>query len=647
MSGVVFECGGAAEVTVTGTIRDNEPVSLPDLSISAGAATIEEGENTVFTVTSSIAPMTNELEVVLNVISVGGSNFVDMYGHRTVTLTFNGGTSATYTLATNNDELDEPDGDLAVTLLRSPSDNYTVGDPATATVTVTDNDETASELTLSGPASDITEGDNAVFTVTASPAPTEALTVEFLVHRTSGDFVTPGEIGRNPETLTFTSGGGGTATATYTVTTVDDNIDEYDGSVAVRLFKPDGNSQNYTVAGVQEAEVAILDNERPVVTLSGPASVTEGDGDNSVVFTVTANPVPKGSLWMELSVSQTGNFLVDGQTKGFTETTLGFPPVGDGTATATYTVLIDDDDINELDGSVTLRIRAQGFFASSLDFVVMGGTQEVTVPILDDDNIRLEITADASSVTEGSGSPAMFTITAGSVPASPLEVRLGVGGDGDFVAGANLGIKTLTLDGVATAAYTVDIVNDEIDEDNGMVTVSLLPPAMERAYAIGSRSSATVSVADNDVATLSIRERASPVIEGVNTHAEYIVMAANSSKSEIGVRLGVAEDTADGQSFVAVGTRAAILTFTPSGTDSTAIYPVAIVNDGNMETNGAVTVTLLADNPVYNLGTPVSAIVNVIDDDTMPTLTVADVTARERAETLVFEIVSNWRSPGD
>ena len=344
-----YTVGTPANVTVALTDDD-----VPALSISAGAATIEEGENTVFTVTSSIAPMTNELEVVLNVISVGGSNFVDMYGHRTVTLTFNGGTSATYTLATNNDELDEPDGDLAVTLLRSPSDNYTVGDPATATVTVTDNDETASELTLSGPAS-IPEDEDAVFTITASPAPTEALTVEFLVlgeegDFTKGSFLESGEAGRTQQTLTFTGG-----TATHTVLIDDDGVDELDGSVTLRLSKPVGNSQNYTVVGgTQTATVAIRDNDTPELTLSGPVSITE---DMDAVFTITANPVPKRTLWVQLSISQTGSFLEPGQQRG-PQPVLGFSTVGDGTAVATYTVAIQDDTINEADGSVTVTLTA-------------------------------------------------------------------------------------------------------------------------------------------------------------------------------------------------------------------------------------------------------------------------------------------------
>ena len=634
-----YTVGTPANVTVALTDDD-----VPALSISAGAATIEEGENTVFTVTSSIAPMTNELEVVLNVISVGGSNFVDMYGHRTVTLTFNGGTSATYTLATNNDELDEPDGDLAVTLLRSPSDNYTVGDPATATVTVTDNDETASELTLSGPAS-IPEDEDAVFTITASPAPTEALTVEFLVlgeegDFTKGSFLESGEAGRTQQTLTFTGG-----TATHTVLIDDDGVDELDGSVTLRLSKPVGNSQNYTVVGgTQTATVAIRDNDTPELTLSGPVSITE---DMDAVFTITANPVPKRTLWVQLSISQTGSFLEPGQQRG-PQPVLGFSTVGDGTAVATYTVAIQDDTINEADGSVTVTLTAISNFGPITEYTVDTTNNTATVSILDDDNIRLTIAADAPSVTERdqSSDPAVyaeFTITAGSVPASPLEVRLGVGGAGDFVADADLGIKTLTLDGVATATYTVGIVPDEIDEDDGMVTVSLLPPAMERAYAIGSPSSATVNVVDNDAATLSIAARASPITEGVETHAEYIVTAAGSGKSEIEVRLEVTEDTADGQSFVAVGTQTVTLTFTPSGSgESTAVYPVAIVDDGDSETDGAVTVEILSavSGQDYSLGTPVSAAVNVNDDDSAaPTVTVADVTASEGAEALSFELV--------
>ena len=74
--------------------------------------------------------------------------------------------------------------------------NYT-GAPASATVSVTDDDGTMTDpvVTIMG-GSAVTEGGNATFTITASPLPTETITVNLTVaDDTTSDFVASGNEG--------------------------------------------------------------------------------------------------------------------------------------------------------------------------------------------------------------------------------------------------------------------------------------------------------------------------------------------------------------------------------------------------------------------------------------------------------------------
>ena len=113
-------------------IVDND--TLPEITVAAGASPVTEGGDAVFTVTASPAPAA-DLAVTMAVAADGDYGIAD--GSRTVTIPATG--SATLTLATTGDEVDEPDGSVTATV--AAGDGYTVGDPASGSVSIQDNDE--------------------------------------------------------------------------------------------------------------------------------------------------------------------------------------------------------------------------------------------------------------------------------------------------------------------------------------------------------------------------------------------------------------------------------------------------------------------------------------------------------------------------
>ena len=445
------------------TVRDDDAPTLatPVVTLSAGSA-VTEGGDAVFTLTATPAPAA-DLSVSVTVASDGDWGVTA--GSRTVTIPTTG--SATMALATADDGTDEPDGSVTVTV--ADGSGYTVGASASGSVAVQDDDLPPPVVTLSA-GSAVTEGGDAVFTLTATPAPAADLPVTVTV-ATDGDWgVTPGS-----RTVTIPTSG----SATLTLATSDDSADEPDGAVTVTVADGSG----YTVGASASGSVAVQDDDLPppVVTLSAGSAVTEG-GD--AVFTLTATPAPAADLPVTVTVATDGDWGVTAGSRTVTVPTSG---------SATLTLATTDDAADEPDGSVTATVQAGSGYT-------VGASASGTVAVQDDDLPPpvVTIAAKAASVTEGGD--AVFTLTADRAPDADVTVTLAVSetGDGDHVAAADEGPATVTVPkGATEAAFAVATVNDDVDEPDGAVTVAVTACA---GCTAGDPASASVEVKDDDLA---------------------------------------------------------------------------------------------------------------------------------------------------
>ena len=133
----------------------------------------------------------------------------------------------------------------------------TTGTPSAPTATVAANSAT------------ITEGSDAVFTVTLNPAPSSDLTVNYGI-TVSGNY---GVAAATGQTVTVGTGG----TGTITLATTDDTVDETNGSVTVTLATGTG----YAVGTANSASVTVNDNDDPVV-------LTDYDSDDDGLIDVNS-----------------------------------------------------------------------------------------------------------------------------------------------------------------------------------------------------------------------------------------------------------------------------------------------------------------------------------------------------------------------
>ena len=559
----------SSQGSATATISDDDGPVVPEVSITSAGGVVE-GSNAVFTLTGSPAPTAN-LPVVVSVSQSGTYGVTT--GSRTVTIPTGG--TVTLTVTTSDDNVDEVDGSVTVTI--TAGSGYTVSSSqGSATATISDDDgPVVPEVSITS-AGGVVEGSNAVFTLTGSPAPTANLPVVVSVSQSGTYGVTTGS-----RTVTIPTGG----TVTLTVTTSDDNVDEVDGSVTVTITAGSG----YTVSSSQgSATATISDDDGPVVpevSITSAGGVVEG---SNAVFTLTGSPAPTANLPVVVSVSQSGTY---GVTTGSRTVTI---PTG---GTVTLTVTTSDDNVDEVDGSVTVTITAGS------GYTVSSSQGSATATISDDDGPvvpEVSITS-AGGVVEGSN--AVFTLTGSPAPTANLPVVVSVSQSGTY--GVTTGSRTVTIPTGGTVTLTVTTSDDNVDEADGSVTVTITAGS---GYTVSSsQGSATATISDDDgpvVPEVSITS-AGGVVEGSN--AVFTLTGSPAPTANLPVVVSVSQSGTYG---VTTGSRTVTI---PTG--GTVTLTVTTSDDNVDEVDGSVTVTITAGSGYTVSSSQGSATATISDDD--------------------------------
>ena len=255
-----------------------------------------------------------------------------------------GATTQTVSIDITNDDVDEADETFTVSIgdLTSVAGVDAGTSDQTVTVTITDDDVPA--ITISGGAA-VTEGADATFTVTASPAPASALTVNLSADDGAGDFID----GTPPTTVTIST----TGTATLSVPTDDDNTDEADGTITVTLSAGSG----YTIADpAPSATVTINDNDDPMVSLSlSDTTISEADVATTVMLTVTLSAAPASEVTIPIRTTGSTAEIGTGNDYTLSSTSLIF---GTSDTTKTVTITALNDVVDDNDETIVLSVDA-------------------------------------------------------------------------------------------------------------------------------------------------------------------------------------------------------------------------------------------------------------------------------------------------
>ena len=483
--------GGYGSVTgsVTVTVNDDDspPPAQPAASFaSASSSTAEDAGTHSVTVNLSTGAPAGGLTLgysVSGTATAGNGNDFTIQNSGTVTIAA-GATSATIPVAINDDSTNE--NDETVTLTLTGGTGYTLGGTTVHTLTITDNDETASPLsspsqpviTISG-GNAVTEGTAASFTLTASPAPGTSLVVNLNVSEETGggqDYVAASDEGANAVTISANAG-----TATFTVGTISDSTDEPNGRVMVAV----DTGTDYSRGNTSSASVTVNDDDatpssslsspsQPVITISGGNAVTEG---TAASFTLTASPAPSADLDVSVDVTQSGSFVANGDRGTKTVT------IPSGQTLKTFTVPTQGDSTDEPDGSVTSTLATGTGYS-------VGSTSSASVAVNDDDATPSSSTSsvgddrslsidDAAAMEKDGVISFTVRLSAATVGNSQATVRVATR---DVTAVSGLDYRSVDTRlvfraGETTKVVTVGLINDAHNEGAETFEVVLSNPS--------------------------------------------------------------------------------------------------------------------------------------------------------------------------
>ncbi|WP_420443585.1 Calx-beta domain-containing protein [Candidatus Poriferisodalis sp.] len=484
------------------------------------------------------------------------------------------------------------------------------------------HDDDATPVAVTADESNIDEGANAVFTVTRNPSVADLpdpLTVGFDITETadfidySGGFVLP----------TSVTIAGNDTTAKITIPTVDDNVGDGPGEIVATLRPGTVEPQSrysYTLTG-RTASVAVGEDE-PVLTIAD-ASVSEGAGTVDLAVTLSGTSAEAiGFTWA--TAPATGDAAATaGQDY---ESAGGSEEISAGDTSATLTVTITDDALDELDNET---------FAVDLSAVTgaFAATPQATVTVADDDDLP-EFSISDAEATEGPGASVDFTVSLDTASGRPTEVRWRTVSDEDDARPATEEIDyqdigaTLTIPaGETEATISVQLLDDGDHEPTETFEVRLANPSKS----VIADGTGEARILDDDTPTISIDDLS--VSESAGT-AQATVRLTRPAYDEVTLSYGTVANTATAADYTH---QSQVGVTIPAGL-TTATVAVPILPDDIHEADESFFVDL-SDPVGADLGSDVRAVITIVDDDAPPTLSVGDAQAAiESAGPLVFTV---------
>ena len=528
----------ATTTPISVTVQEKD--LLPTISISRkdGLTTdLAEGTDAVFSVaatnpTTGSAP-TEDIMVKVAIAQTG--NFLADPTVTEETVAVRSGANKDLTLGTTNDDYDEVDGSITATIAAETAGSvktYQIGSNNTQTIGFTDNDAPPVASIIANYNAPEESGANTI-DVTLSSASAKTVMVEYSFGTGANPATLNSDYTASNGTLTFNPDQAGNITLTtmpIPFTILQDTHSDPDETFTISLSIPANGNASVNDA-TKTTTVMIVDDEAapviPELTVSAGPDVTEGSGAKAT-FTISSDDNLGTGFKFRYQVSQTGSFLTTATTTGTPLLATEDFTLTNGKYITTLEFDIEDDGLKEDTGAVMLTLLAKD---NSSDNYTIASPPSASVSVFDDDTPNLSI-ANGSAVTEGSGAKATFTITSNINVTGQLRVRyLPDDGFSNFLTSGLAESNQdpmLNFNGGTAANIELDIVDDEVVEEAGMIQVTLLADDQSPANytVVDSDKTGSVLVSDNDTlpTTPTVTIATEPQPAGVQTTKFYVTV---------------------------------------------------------------------------------------------------------------------------
>ena len=361
LASVAYPSGGTIVAAVVGSVS---------VKFASSTYSATEGGSVTVRVQLSDTPA-SQVTIPLTRTNLGGATNADYSGFPTAGLTFGtSDTSQTFTLLATDDSVDDDDESVEIGFGTLPS-GVVEGSPATATVSLVDNDAAPPTVRFGAPSYTATEGGaDATVTVELSEAVGSSTTIPLTPTNRGG--ATNADYTGVPPNVTF---GAAQTSTTFTVTAVDDSDNDRGESVRIGF----GPLPSGVEAGSPAtATVALEDNDawQPPTVSFGAATYTATEGGGAVTVTVEVD---------RAEVPFTLRLTTDGQGGATSSDYSGVPTsvvFAESDTVKSFTVTAVDDEVNDDGESVVIGFGSP--LPSGLSLRI-GSPSEATVRLVDND----------------------------------------------------------------------------------------------------------------------------------------------------------------------------------------------------------------------------------------------------------------------
>ena len=626
--------GELAELMVTDTmftIEDND--TTPTVTLVLTPVSINESGATNASTVSASMDGTSSEAVTLTVSATPVSPAVagDLTLSDNKTLTIPAKTQAStgvVTIAAVDNDVDAANKTVTVTATATGG-NELVQAPGNQTLTITDDDTrgiTVSKATLTldeenNEATMEADEHQDTYTVVLDSEPSGG-TVTIGV--ASGDTTIAGV---DPAILTFTASNWSVA-QTVTVTAVLDGIDNpNDRRTAAITHTVTATGTDYDGATASGVTVTVNDDDgAPTLSINSP-SVTEVDNGATATLTFTVRLSPQSGNTVTVEYADAGDGTA---TSGGTDYdtlaggTLTFAP---GETSKSVAVTVRDDDIDELDETVVVRLSSPSNATLTGGATMLDGTGTIN----DNDPTPTVSVADATAVSEGnmaSPDPAnniTFAVTLSAI--SGLEVTVPYTLSGTATAGTDYtepDPRSVTIDeGTMRADITIPVAGDEVDEENETIMVTLGTPTNATVSTAEGAGAASGTITDDDTRGVSVTPTALTVAEADNAgtaatredQETYKVVLTSQPTGAVTVNLNSGDE-----SVARIDTASLVFDADDWNTERTVTVTgqVDVIDNTGDERTTTIAHTVSAVGTDYASETAEGVTVTVTDDDDAP-----------------------------
>lgn len=403
------------------------------------------------------------------------------------------------------------------------------------------------------------------------------------------------------------------------VTILNDTISQGNRDTTFRLSNPTAGDQFYLggeniplggALGRSHAPLIIMDDDQRSGVLGfATANFVVSENVIDAVITVIRTNGSSGTVGCVVS-TVVGGTATSGVDYFATNRTLNFGP---GVTNASVAIRIVDDAIVEPDETIFLRL------AGATGGATLGLTNAI-VTIIDNDTPggRVNFSSPTFSTNENAGA-ALITVTRSGSSLGTLTVKVGAT-NGTAVAGEDFIAVTNTLSwasgDTSPRTVVVPLLDDSAIEPDETVNLRLFEPTLNGSpnpASLGAVSTATLIILNDDFAgqlafstsTYFANEHGGPAIvtvvrSGGDAESVTVNFAATGGTAVAGVDFSPTNGT---------------LSFGPGEVSKSFAVPI----HNNLDTDGTrfISLSLSGFTPSGSAGSPVSAIINIIDDESV------------------------------